>query len=73
MLVMLFGILLSFNVFADDVDGVKPLGSNPTEEQKQVIRDAASNSCIYRDYYDREECVLDYMVNHNLEEEPSCE
>jgi hypothetical protein len=31
--------------FADATDGVKPLGASATEAQKQVIRDAAQDSC----------------------------
>ncbi len=72
-LAVLFGFLLSFNVFASAEDGVKPLGANPTDEQKQVIRDAAKNACDEKEDDEREECVMDYFANHNLEEEPSCD
>ncbi|BBB23955.1 conserved hypothetical protein [Isorropodon fossajaponicum endosymbiont JTNG4] len=72
-LVILFGFFLSFNAFADAKDGVKPLSANPTEAQRQVIRDAAKDSCDGQEDDQREECVMDYFANHNLEEEPSCD
>jgi hypothetical protein len=72
-LVLLFGFFLSFNVFANAEDGVKPLNDNPTEAQRQIIRDAAKDSCDDKEDDQREECVMDYFANHNLEEEPSCD
>ena len=72
-LAILFGFLLSFNVFANATDGVKPLEANATEAQKQVIRDAAQDSCDGKEDDEKEECVMDYFANHNLEEEPSCD
>ncbi len=72
-LAVLFGFLLSFNVFATPEDGVKPLGANPTEAQKQAIRDGAQNACSEKEEDEKEECVMDYFANHNLEEEPSCD
>ncbi len=72
-LAILFGFFLSFNASADAKDGVKPLNANPTEAQIQVIRDAAKDSCDNKEDDEREECVMDYFANHNLEEEPSCD
>ncbi len=69
-LILLLGFLFSFSVFADNV---APLGSNPTEAEKQVIRDAAQSTCEDQEDDEREECVMDYFANHNLEEEPSCD
>ena len=80
-LAVLFGFLLSvnFNVLANATDGVKALGENATEEQKVLVRNGAKDWCD--DQVDsgkieddgREECVMDYFANHNLEEEPSCD
>ena len=80
-LAVLFGFLLSvnFNVFANATDGVKALGENATEAQKVLVRNGAKDWCD--DQVDtgkieddgREECVMDYFANHNLEEEPSCD
>ena len=80
-LAVLFGFLISvnFNVFANATDGVKALGENATEEQKVLVRNGAKDWCD--DQVDtgkieddgREECVMDYFANHNLEEEPSCD
>ncbi|MEO1890285.1 MAG: hypothetical protein ABGX45_01165 [Candidatus Thioglobus sp.] len=68
-LVMLFGFLLSFNVFAN----IPALGANATEPQKQVIRDGAQDFCDGKEDDEKEECVMDFFANHNLEEEPSCD
>lgn len=66
--------LLSLNAFADGKDGVKPLGNNPTEAQKKVVRDAAKDSCESEEDDNKiEECVADYYAQHNLEEEPDCD
>ena len=80
-LAVLFGFLISvnFNVFANATDGVKALGENATEAQKVLVRNGAKDWCD--DQVDtgkieddgREECVMDYFANHNLEEEPSCD
>ncbi|CAC9445564.1 hypothetical protein BSPLISOX_1404 [uncultured Gammaproteobacteria bacterium] len=73
-LAILFGLLLSFNVFADVKDGVAVLNDEPTEKQMQVVRDGAKDRCEDIDDEDkREVCVVDYYAQHNLEEEPSCD
>ena len=72
-LAVLLGFLLSFNVFADAKDGVAVLGDDPTEQQMQAVRDGAKDLCEYLDDDNREICVADYYVQHNLEEEPSCD
>jgi hypothetical protein len=73
-LVILFGLLLSFNVFADAKDGVAVLKDDATEKQMQAVRDGAKNRCEDIDDEDkREVCVVDYFAQHNLEEEPSCD
>jgi hypothetical protein len=73
-LVILFGLLLSFNVFADAKDGVAILKDDATEKQMQAVRDGAKNRCEDIDDEDkREVCVVDYFAQHNLEEEPSCD
>ena len=72
-LAVLLGFLLSFNVFADAKDGVAVLGDDPTEQQMQAVRDGAKDLCEHLDDDKREICVEDYYVQHNLEEEPSCD
>ncbi|SHE20360.1 hypothetical protein BBROOKSOX_363 [Bathymodiolus brooksi thiotrophic gill symbiont] len=73
-LAILFGLLLSFNVFADVKDGVAVLKDDATEKQMQAVRDGAKNRCEDIDDEDkREVCVVDYFAQHNLEEEPSCD
>lgn len=73
-LTILFGLLLSLNVFANAKDGVAVLNDEPTEEQMQAVRDGAKNLCEDIDDEDkREVCVVDYFAQHNLEEEPSCD
>ncbi|CAC9623821.1 hypothetical protein [uncultured Gammaproteobacteria bacterium] len=73
-LAILFGLLLSFNVFADTKDGVAVLKDDATEKQMQAVRDGAKNRCEDIDDEDkREVCVVDYFAQHNLEEEPSCD
>jgi len=70
---------LNMNVLANATDGVKALGADATEDQKKSVRDGAKNWC--EDQVDtgkieedgKEECVMDYFANHNLEEEPSCD
>lgn len=73
-LAILFGLLISLNVFADAQDGVKTLGEEATEAQMQAVRDGAKTRCEDIDDDDkREVCVVDYFAQHNLEEEPSCD
>ena len=70
---------MNMNVFANSEDGVKALGANATAADKALVRDGAKNWCD--DQVDtgkieedgKEECVMDYFANHNLEEEPSCD
>ena len=72
-LAILFGILLSATTFAHDGDTVAPLGANATEAQKVVVRDGAQDFCDSAEDDEKEECVMDFFANHNLEEEPSCD
>lgn len=73
-LAILFGLLISFNVFADAQDGVVALGDEATEVQMQTVRDGAKTRCEDIDDDDKREiCVVDYYAQHNLEEEPSCD
>ncbi|SMN13071.1 hypothetical protein BHECKSOX2_44 [Bathymodiolus heckerae thiotrophic gill symbiont] len=73
-LAILFGLALSFNVFADVQDGVTALSDDATEAQIQLVRDGAKNRCEEVDDEDqREICVVDYYAQHNLEEAPSCD
>jgi hypothetical protein len=70
---------LNVNVLANSTDGVRALGEGATEDQKKLVRDGAKDWC--EDQVDtgkiqedgKEECVMDYFANHNLEEEPSCD
>ena len=73
-LVLLFGLALSFGVHAHmDGENIAPLGADATEAQKQVIRDGAQGACEDKEDDEREECVMDFYANHNLQEEPSCD
>ncbi len=73
-LIILFVLLLNFNVFADAQDGVAILGDNAIEAQMQVVRNGAVTRCEdIDDENKREICVVDYYAQHNLEEEPSCD
>ncbi len=73
-LVILFGFLVSMSTMAHmKGEATAPLGANPTEAQKQVIRDDAQDSCDSAEDDAKEECVMDFFANHNLEEEPSCD
>lgn len=76
-LVVLFGLLLSSVTFAH-VDGetIAPLPlpvDSQTEEQKKIVRDGAKDFCDSAEEDAKEECVMDFFANHNLEEEPSCD
>jgi hypothetical protein len=73
-LVILFGFLVSMSAVAHmDGDTIVPLGATSTEEQKKVIRDGAQDFCDGAEEDAKEECVMDFFANHNLEEEPSCD
>ncbi len=73
-LVILFGFLISMSAVAHmDGDTTVPLGATSTEEQKNVIRDGAQDFCDGAEEDAKEECVMDFFANHNLEEEPSCD
>jgi hypothetical protein len=71
--ILTIAVLLSFNVSADEQDGVTVLGDEPTELQMQAVRDGAQTRCEDKEEDAREECVMDYFAQHNLEEEPSCD
>lgn len=56
-----------------DGETIVPLAADATEAQKQVIRDGAQDFCDGAEEDEKEECVMDFFANHNLEEEPSCD
>jgi hypothetical protein len=73
-LLLISAFLLSINtVLADEQDGVLLLPDEPTEVQIQMVRDGAKERCSELEEDGREECVMDYYAQHNLEEEPSCD
>ena len=73
-LAILFGFLLSATSFAHlDGDTVPALGAGATEAQKVLVRDGAQDFCDGKEDDEKEECVIDFFANHNLEEEPSCD
>ncbi|MDC0407106.1 hypothetical protein OAM82_00450 [Candidatus Thioglobus sp.] len=74
---VLFILLLSSVTFAH-VDGetIEPLPlpvDSQTEAQKKIVRDGAQDFCDGAEEDAKEECVMDFFANHNLEEEPSCD
>jgi hypothetical protein len=56
-----------------DGEKVAPLAKEATDEQKQIVRDGAQDFCDGAEEDAKEECVMDFFANHNLEEEPSCD
>jgi hypothetical protein len=73
-LAVLFAFLMTTTVFAhQDGETVAPLATDATEAQKQVIRDGAQKFCDGAEEDAKEECVMDFFANHNLQEEPSCD
>jgi len=44
-----------------------------SEAQKKIVRDGAKDFCDSAEEGAKEECVMDFFANHNLEEEPSCD
>ena len=56
-------------------ENIKPLSdvNVGSDADMQVIRDGASDYCEGEEDDDREECVMDFYANHNLDEEPSCD
>lgn len=73
-LTLLFAFLISTTVLAHmDGDTVAALGANATEAQKVLVRDGAQDFCSELEDDEKEECVMDFFANHNLEEEPSCD
>jgi len=70
---LLATILASGFAFANDKDGVPVIPDDPTEEQMQLVRDGAKNTCDQDDEDVRAQCVADYYAQHNLDEEPSCD
>ena len=73
-LALLCGLLLSMSSFAhQDGENVAPLGADATEAQKQLVRDGAQDACGEKEEDEKEECVMDFYANHNLQEEPSCD
>jgi len=74
-LAILLGFLLGINisVLADKADGVAALGDDATDAQKVLVRKGAQDRCDEAGEDKKEECVMDYYAQHNLEEEPSCD
>ncbi len=73
-LAVLFAFLMTTTVFAHmDGETVVPLAKDASDAQKQVIRDGAQDFCDGAEEDAKEECVMDFFANHNLEEEPSCD
>jgi len=72
---ILLGFLLGMNmsVLADKDDGVPALGDSATDAQKELVRKGAQDRCDEAGDDKKEECVMDYYAQHNLEEEPSCD
>jgi hypothetical protein len=52
---------------------VAPLAKDASDAQKQAVRDGAQDFCDSAEEDEKEECVMDFFANHNLEEEPSCD
>jgi len=50
-----------------------PTVNGGTEAQKEAVRQGAKEFCEDKEEDAREECVMDFYANHNLEEEPSCD
>jgi hypothetical protein len=50
-----------------------PTINGGTEAQKEAVRQGAKEFCEDKEEDAREECVMDFYANHNLEEEPSCD
>ena len=50
-----------------------PSVNGGTEAQKEAVRQGAKEFCEDKEDDQREECVMDFYANHNLEEEPSCD
>ena len=73
-LAVLFAFLMTTTVFAHmDGETVAPLAKDATEAQMQAVRDGAADFCDGAEEDAKEECVMDFFANHNLEEEPSCD
>ncbi|WPE17506.1 hypothetical protein [Candidatus Thioglobus autotrophicus] len=74
---VLFILLLSSVTFAHVAgETIAPLPlpvDSQSEAQKQIVRDGAQNFCDGAEEDAKEECVMDFFANHNLEEEPSCD
>lgn len=70
----LFALSLSANAHIDG-ENVAPLPTvnGGTEAQKEAVRQGAKEFCEDKEEDAREECVMDFYANHNLEEEPSCD
>ena len=50
-----------------------PTINGGTDAQKEAVRKGAKEFCSDKEDEKREECVMDFYANHNLEEEPSCD
>ena len=50
-----------------------PTVNGGTDVQKEAVRIGAKEFCSDKEDDEREECVMDFYANHNLEEEPSCD
>lgn len=66
-------LFIPFIAFANTTDGVQILSDNPTEGQLQIVRDGASRLCSQDEELAREQCLVDYYAEYNLEEEDGCD
>ncbi len=74
----IMGFMFSLSAMSaiDYKDGVPILKKDAeiTQAQENAIREGAIRWCSdIEDDNEREQCVLDYFVNHNYEGEPDCD
>ena len=70
----LFAFSMSVNAHMTGENTPKlPTVNGGTEAQKEAVRQGAKEFCEEKEDDEREECVMDFYANHNLEEEPSCD
>jgi hypothetical protein len=70
----LFAFSLSANAHMDGESVAKlPTVNGGSDAQKEAVRKGAKEFCEDKEDDQREECVMDFYANHNLEEEPSCD
>jgi hypothetical protein len=67
-----FAIAEETKVF--DLKSVPVLSDDATEEQMELVRKGATIFCSeIEDEDEKQQCAADYFVQHNLDEEPSCD